>query len=326
MQSNVILLIVASILFATEIGYFRLANKFNIIDKPNERSLHSEITIRGGGIIFVIAALIYFIDSGFQYPLFFLGLTIVSTVSFLDDIFTLSNRYRLLFQFLSVGLILLDLPFPLSSLLLIVVALILGVGIINAYNFMDGINGITGGYSTVVIIALWFVNNFHVKFIDNDFLIFIFLGLMVFNFFNFRVKAKCFAGDVGSISMAIIILFLLLKLILEDRNLIYILFLGVYGVDSILTIIHRIVLKQNIFKAHRLHLFQVIVHYKKIPHLIMSSVYMIIQAVICSIIIINLRQNFTFQLLVGGSIIIILVLIYVVIKKQIMKQIIPLNN
>ncbi len=318
MQNNVTFLIVTLILFVTEIAYFQVAKKFNIIDQPNERSLHSVVTIRGGGIIFVISALFYFVYSKFQYPFFFLGVFIVSIISFLDDIFTLSNRYRLLFQFLSVGLILLDLHFPLNSFFLSIVILILGVGIINAYNFMDGINGITGGYSMIVVIALWFVNNFHLKFIDNDFLLFIFLGLTVFNFFNFRLKAKCFAGDVGSISIAIIILFLLLKLIIEDRNLIYILFLAIYGVDSVLTIIHRMILGQNIFQAHRLHLFQVIVHNLKVPHILMSSIYMLIQGIICIIVIFNLRYSINTQLVSSFSIIILLVILYIIIKRRAM--------
>jgi UDP-N-acetylmuramyl pentapeptide phosphotransferase/UDP-N-acetylglucosamine-1-phosphate transferase len=58
-------------LFFLELLYFKVANYFNIIDKPNERSSHSSITLRGGGIIFYFGALIYFIYSGFQYPWFF---------------------------------------------------------------------------------------------------------------------------------------------------------------------------------------------------------------------------------------------------------------
>jgi UDP-N-acetylmuramyl pentapeptide phosphotransferase/UDP-N-acetylglucosamine-1-phosphate transferase len=196
--------------------------------------------------------------------------------------------------------------------------MIIGVGIINAYNFMDGINGVTGGYSTIVIIALWVVNNYHHTFIENDFLIFTFLGLMVFNYFNFRTKARCFAGDVGSISIAVIILFLLLKLIIQEQNLIYILFLSVYGVDSILTIIHRLFLKENIFKAHRLHLFQVLVHTLKIPHLVMASIYMLIQSIICYVVIVSVDYSFNTQLIVGCSLIILLILSYIIIKYKVM--------
>ena len=304
-------------LIIIEFIYFRVAERFSIIDKPNARSLHTNITIRGGGIIFLVSALFYFIYSNFQYPLFFLGLTVIALISFLDDIFTLPNRYRLPFQFLAIILILFELHFFSNPIWIIIVILVLGVGIINAYNFMDGINGITGGYSTVVISALLFINNYHIKFIENNFLVFVFLGLIVFNYFNFRKKAICFAGDVGSISIAVIIVFLLLKLIIMDKNLMYILFLGVYGVDSILTIIHRLILKENIFKAHRFHLFQVLVHTLKIPHLFMSSIYMAIQSVICCIIIFNLRYSLNIQLIAGFIIIAMLISAYIIIKRKV---------
>lgn len=306
------------ILVLSEIFYFRIADHYNIIDKPNSRSSHTEITIRGGGIIFWVAAIIYFVYSGFNYPYFFIGLTLVTFISFLDDIFTLSNRYRLPFQFLAIGLTLFELHFFQNNIWILITVFIVGIGIINAYNFMDGINGITGGYSTVIIAALWYINNYHLKFIENDFLIFVLLGLMVFNYFNFRNKAKCFAGDVGSISIAIIVVFLLLKLIIMDNNLIYIMFLAVYGVDSVLTIIHRLFLKENIFKAHRLHLFQVIVHNLKVPHLLMSSIYMLIQGIICYIVIFNFQYSLNTQLIIGLSIIILLGILYIITKRKAM--------
>ena len=312
------LIILIVFLFISEISYFNIAQKYKIIDNPNERSLHQKVTIRGGGIIFLLTAWFYFIHSHFQYPVFFLGLSVVTIVSFLDDIFTLPNRYRLPFQFLAIILILVELQFFTNPLWMCIIVIITGVGIINAYNFMDGINGITGGYSTVVVVALWFVNNYHLKFIENDFLVFTLLGLMVFNYFNFRTKARCFAGDVGSISIAVIILFLLLKLILQEQNLIYILFLSVYGVDSVLTIIHRLFLKENIFKAHRFHLFQVIVHNLKVPHLMMSSIYMLVQSIICIVVIFNLRYSISTQVITGVGIIILLSTIYVIVKRKVM--------
>lgn len=310
--------ILSVILFFAEIFYFKIADRYNIIDKPNSRSSHSEITIRGGGIIFLVSALSYFIYSNFEYPLFFWGLIAIALISFLDDIFTLPNRYRLPFQFIAIISILYEVDFFVNPIWLCLGVIILGVGTINAYNFMDGINGITGGYSTIVIIALWYVNNYHLKFIENDFLIFTLLSLMVFNYFNFRTKARCFAGDVGSISIAVIIVFLLMKLILKDHNLIYILFLGLYGVDSVLTIIHRLILKENIFKAHRLHLFQVLVHTLKIPHLVMSSIYMLIQSIICYIIIVSLTYSLNTQLIIALSLIIVLVFSYILIKRKVM--------
>ena len=313
-----IVILVTSCLFIIELIYFRVAERFNIIDKPNARSLHTDITIRGGGVIFLIAALLYFTYSNFQYPIFLLGLSVITIVSFLDDIFTLPNSYRLPFQFVAIILILFELHFFTNPLWIGVAVVIVGVGIINAYNFMDGINGITGGYSTVIVGFLWFVNNYHVKFIENDFLTFTISGLMVFNYFNFRTKAQCFAGDVGSISIAVIILFLLLKLILQEQNLIYILFLSVYGVDSVLTIIHRLFLKENIFKAHRHHLFQVLVHNLKVPHLLMSSTYMLIQGIICYVVVFNLKHSLKTQLVTGFILIILLAILYIITKRKAM--------
>ncbi len=311
-------LVLVVILFVTEVIFIKVARQFKVTTLSREHNIDSKDTVRGGGVIFILSVLCFYVNSHFQYSLFFLGLTIISMVSFIDDIKSLSISNRLFFQFLSVGIILFESDFSVPSNWLYISILIFGVGVINAYNFMDGINGMMGGYSTIVVLALWSVNNYHVKFIDNDFLIFTLLGLMVFNYFNFRTKARCFAGDVGSISMAVIILFLLLKLILQTQNLIYILFLSVYGVDSVLTIIHRLFLKENIFKAHRLHLFQVIVHNLKVPHLVMASIYMLIQGVVCAIVIFNLRYSISIQLITGVGIIILLVAVYVIVKRKVM--------
>src|SRR5690606_33484256 len=100
------------------------------------------------------------------------------------------------------------------------------IGIVNAYNFMDGINGITACNSFAVLLLLWLANQKN-TFIPNDYLYFIAIGNFVFFSFNFRNKAKCFAGDVGSVSMAFILLYALSKLILQSQQLIYLLFLAV---------------------------------------------------------------------------------------------------
>ncbi|HBX63692.1 MAG TPA: UDP-GlcNAc--UDP-phosphate GlcNAc-1-phosphate transferase, partial [Flavobacteriaceae bacterium] len=125
------------LLFVLELLYFRIADRFNIIDKPNERSSHTAITLRGGGVIFYLAALIFFIESGFQYPWFFLGLTMMSVVSFLDDIFTLSNKIRLFIHFVSVLLMAYQLDLFTMPWYYILILFVVVVGVINAYNFMD---------------------------------------------------------------------------------------------------------------------------------------------------------------------------------------------
>ncbi|MDD4761997.1 MAG: UDP-GlcNAc--UDP-phosphate GlcNAc-1-phosphate transferase, partial [Candidatus Pacebacteria bacterium] len=161
-----------------------------------------------------------------------------------------------------------------------VIALILSTGIINAYNFMDGINGITGGYSLVSMASFWYVNNFITLFIDNDLIYVVSLSLVIFNYFNFRKRAKCFAGDVGSVSIAFIIVFILGKLIVKTNDFTYIIILLIYGVDTILTIVHRLILKENIFVAHRKHLYQIMSNELHIPHIYVSIAYMLVQAAV----------------------------------------------
>jgi hypothetical protein len=119
-----LLVLIFILLFICESLYIKIANYFNIIDKPNFRSSHTQITIRGGGIIFWIATLFYFIYSGFSNPYFFIGLTLIVSISFLDDIFTISNIYRLIFQFISISLTLCQLSFQSHHYWLFIVILV----------------------------------------------------------------------------------------------------------------------------------------------------------------------------------------------------------
>lgn len=267
-------------LIIAELLYFRIADRFNIIDKPNKRSSHLDITIRGGGIIFFIGALLYTLFFGLTLPYFISGLLIISFISFVDDVWTLSSKVRIVVHFIAMLLMFYDCGFYSIPWYYLVIALIVSTGIINAYNFMDGINGITGGYSLVVMGSFWWINNHIHQFIDNNFLYVIGISLLVFNLFNFRKQARCFAGDVGAVSIAFIIVFMLGKLIIETNDPSYLILLMLYGVDSILTIVHRLILKENIFKAHRKHLYQIMSNELKIPHTRVSLIYMLTQSAI----------------------------------------------
>lgn len=286
---NYILLFIYA--FAILKFYIYLAKKFNIIDKPNSRSSHSEITVRGGGIIFPIIALTWFIWSGFLYPMFFIGLLILSIVSFFDDIFQLSSRIRFIAQLGAVLLLFSDIGFALFPFWIWILLAILAVGILNSYNFMDGINGITAGYSSSVLIGLWIVNNFQVEFINNELIYFVAISLLVFSLFNFRSKAKCFAGDVGSISIAFILLFMLALLITKTHNPLYLLFLSIYGIESTLTIVYRIWLKENIFEPHRKHVYQLLANELRLPHPLISIIYSFIQLLICFIVYTTIKSS-----------------------------------
>ena len=273
-------LIILVLLFLAELFYFRIADKCNIIDKPNERSSHTRITLRGGGIIFYFGVLAYFLTSHFEYPWFMLALTLITFISFVDDIRSTSQILRLVFHFSAMALMFYQwglFSLPWWTLL---VALIVCTGIINAYNFMDGINGITGGYSLVVLVALAYINEAVVPFVEQDFILTVLCSVFVFNFFNFRKRAKCFAGDVGSVCIAFVLLFFIGKLVIRTEDFSWIILLAVYGVDSVLTIIHRLMLHENIGLPHRKHLYQIMANELKIPHVVVSSVYMLVQALV----------------------------------------------
>ncbi|MDQ8014882.1 MAG: glycosyltransferase family 4 protein [Flavobacterium nitrogenifigens] len=305
MQYTVLLLILMILMLL----YFKVADRFNIIDKPNQRSSHTEITLRGGGIIFWFSALLYFFQNIESNYFFFTGITLVSLVSFWDDIQSLSNKIRISIHFLAITLIFLDLNlFTLMPIWGVAISYILAIGLINAYNFMDGINGITGLYTLAVLGSLLYVNTKIQLFTDGSFIKYGMIASLVFLFFNYRKKAKCFAGDVGSIAIAFWIIYLVLKLILSTNSVIWLLFLAVYGVDAVCTILHRLYLKQNIFEAHRLHLYQILSNEYKIQHRLVSLYYALAQIGV-SILVISLYQKISDYILFA-IIIVPLLLVY----------------
>lgn len=275
-------LIIFVLLLAAELVYFRIADKFNIIDRPNERSSHSTIVLRGGGIIFLIGAWVWSAFFGFDYPWFLVGLTLVAGVSFVDDIHSLPDSVRLVAQFAAAAMAFYQLGILHWSMWWIVlVALIVYVGATNVINFMDGINGITAGYSLAVLLPLMAVN-MDGGYVEQSLIVSTVLASLVFCVFNFRPKgkAKCFAGDVGSIGIAFIMLFLLGNVIIKTEDITWLIFLLVYGVDGCLTIVHRIMLHENLGEAHRKHAYQLMANELKIGHVKVTSLYMVIQLMV----------------------------------------------
>lgn len=274
-------IIIGFALLVIEIIYLQTAKWLRIVDKPHLQSSYKGVIIRGGGILFYIAYLLWFFIYGMPYPMIFAGLTIMALTSFADDVHSISPKVRLVLQFGAMIVMLYEthvFNLFLQSLLLLSVAC---VGAINIYNFMDGINGMTGGYSFVILLALMGVNLLVLEFIDNHLLVYMLLADIVFCFFNFRKRAKCFAGDVGSLSMGFVVIFLLLKLMFTDGHMHWITFVSVYLVDGGLTILHRIMLKENILKPHKKHAYQIMANELKMPHLAVSGIYMALQALCC---------------------------------------------
>lgn len=288
-----IYIIIFVLLLAAELIYFRIADKFNIIDKPNERSSHSTIVLRGGGIIFSLSMIAWTVMMVLQgndiipYIPFLVGLFMVAGISFVDDIHSLPDSLRMVVQIASILLMFWSIGLFgafeswIWTVLAILVALFFCVGATNIINFMDGINGITAAYGFAMLLPIALLNH-NMGFIDESYLIVAIIGLIVFSLFNFRPKgkAKCFAGDVGSIGIAFIILFALGKLMLATQDVTWIVFFLVYGIDGSMTIFHRIMLHENLGQAHRKHAYQLMANELKMSHVVVSLLYMAMQLVV----------------------------------------------
>ncbi len=273
-------IIMLILLWGAELFYFRIAATTGIVDCPNQRSSHVCTTLRGGGLVFYLGALGWFLTNGFLYPWFMAGLTLISLISFADDIRSVSQKVRLGVHLIAILLLFRQWDNFFLPGWVIFFCVVVCLGVINACNFMDGINGITGGYSLVTLIALVYIHLKIVPFAEIGFIYTLILADLVFLFFNFRSQARCFAGDVGSVSMAFILLFLIGALMVQTRDVTWIVLLAVYGVDTVLTLVHRILLRERILQPHRKHLYQLMANELKIPHLMVSLIYMGVQVVV----------------------------------------------
>lgn len=310
--------IIFVILLALELAYFKIADKFNIIDKPNERSSHSTIVLRGGGIIFLLSLWIWSAFFGFQYLWVLLAVSLIAGVSFIDDIRSLPDSVRLVAQFIAMVMMFYQLDILHWDMWWIVfLALIVCVGASNVINFMDGVNGITGAYAMASLLPLALLNS-TIGFVDQSFIYVVILADVVFCLFNFRPKgkAKCFAGDVGSIGVAYILLFMIGSLVLATGDVTYLIFLLVYGVDGVLTICHRILLHENLGEAHRKHAYQLMANELKIGHVKVSSLYAIMQLVISLGFIYLCPETMAAHWIYLVSVIIILAIAYILFKMK----------
>jgi UDP-N-acetylmuramyl pentapeptide phosphotransferase/UDP-N-acetylglucosamine-1-phosphate transferase len=285
------LIIIALGSFAILFLYKALAFKWNILDIPNERSSHVQPTVRGGGIVFPVLTLGWFAFNQISYPFFLIGLILLSIVSFIDDIKNLSFKLRLVTQILAVAAMLWSLGLIGSlSYGAVVLLFLLTVGWLNTFNFMDGINGITALYAISVLSSFWVLNHY-VEFIEASFIKALLLITVAFAFFNVRTKAIMFAGDVGSISLAFILAFLMILLFVQTQNWFFILFFLIYGVDSIMTIVERLLKRENIFEAHRSHLYQLLCNEYQCKHLSVSFSYALLQFIISGGVILMYLNN-----------------------------------
>lgn len=262
--------------------YIGWAQRRQVLDQPNLRSSHTLPTVRGGGIIFPVAWLCFEVWNGFPSPWVTLGLLLIAGVSFLDDLRPLGSTLRFLTQMLGFAFLYQQLGLwgSFSSSWLIVV-LVFSVGLINVVNFMDGINGITGFYGLVFFGSVYLINSPVPFFSPANPTLFMVLGLAAFGYFNFRKRARCFAGDIGSTSLGFLMIYFLISLVFQQPSKEslgvfrweYLFLVAIYGIDGILTIFQRLFQGENILQPHRKHLYQLLANEFQWPHLWVSAIY-----------------------------------------------------
>ena len=259
--------------FALLFGYLKIAPQYNITDNPNQRSSHTIPTIRGAGIVFpflFVAFVLLFGHPGTMVDLI-MGVTLLAVVSFYDDMRDVPFGLRLFAQLIALALLFNELFVWIWPIWMLVLVGILIIGTINAFNFMDGVNGITGIYGLVTAVSLYVVK-------QDVALLGLIAALMAFLFFNLRKKAKCFSGDVGAVSLAIIFSYYILNYSIVAKNPIWILLLAVYGIDAAITIMFRLIRNENITRGHRSHFYQILANERQIPHVAVSIIYGTTQA------------------------------------------------
>lgn len=311
-------IIILAVLVIAELVYFKIADRCNIIDKPNARSSHSKVVIRGGGIIFLLGVWIWSVFFGFEYPWFLAAVTLAAGVSFVDDVRSLPDGPRLAVQFVAMGLMLYQIGLLQWNMWwAVIVAMIVCVGATNIYNFMDGINGITAGYSLAVLLPLLLLDRSG-NFVSESLITVTVLATLVFSFFNFRPKNKavCFAGDVGSVGIAFILLFMIGCLIMKTGDVTWLAFMAVYGVDGCLTICHRIMLHEHLGEAHRKHMYQLMSNELGMSHVVVSLIYMAVQLVISLVMVYLIPSSPKAHWIYLVTVIIILAIVYLVFMKK----------
>ena len=300
---------------ALELVYFKIADKYNIIDKPNARSSHTAITIRGGGILFPFAISIAYLLGYISWQIT-IAVALVAVISFIDDVKPLSQLPRFASHAIAVGLVFFDLHLFSEAIWILVILFVLIIGWINAFNFMDGINGITVLYSLISIVTFAFLP---VNQSSLPVLIIMGISCLVFGLFNVRKKAKTFAGDVGSISMALFLGYFMIKTIIESGQFGFVLFFAVYGIDAVITIVSRLVKKENIFQPHRSHLYQYLANEKGFSHVVVASLYASAQLMI-NIVVVYMDEKGYLSLNVVGLFLLLLTFIYLMIRVNILSQ------
>ena len=247
---NYFLIFIIFFIFSYLILYYSIGFlKRFFSDVPNKRSSHKFTKPKSGGYIFVFNSIIssfLFFDFSLllSLPLGFIGL--------IDDKFNLPVKIRLIFQILTISLILKIINVPLymgllPNFFLIPLLILLGASIINFSNFMDGIDGLVAGCYLIIFLMGSIL-------IDNIFIL-IASSLLAFLFFNWD-PSKLFMGDLGSTFLGSIFFTLLLKCDKFEDFFAFLLISSPLMIDALICVIRRILKGKTFYKPHRDHLYQ----------------------------------------------------------------------
>ncbi|MDO3385010.1 glycosyltransferase family 4 protein [Gilvimarinus sp. SDUM040013] len=244
-----------------------VVNRLNILDVPGERSSHTAVTPRGGGLSIVLVAIIggvFLLPVQQAWPLLLSSL-MIGLVGFYDDYKQASRRLRLAVQLAAAILVTLVFypatlsleVFQLSGPLLLLLLILWYIWCTNLYNFMDGINGLAGIEAVSVSLAMTFLLGSVSAGWSMYFLLLTgaSLGFLVWNFPN----AKIFMGDTGSAFLgALFAGFSVYCVASENVQQFWalVIMLGVFVADSTCTLLRRLIQRQRIFDAHRTHAYQ----------------------------------------------------------------------
>lgn len=306
-------------LIILEILYFPIAKHYNIGNDVTPRSSHNKFRITGGGFIFFVSAVLFYtlfsVNLPNSFPIMLVGATVLAIISFYDDIKNLTPWIRLIIHIIVVAVtfnqIFIGEYYDIYLLLLIC-----GVGFINAFNFMDGINGILVGYTIVTLSTLLYCFTTlpgEYSCGISLFILSLIISTLVFGVLNFRKTAKCFSGDVGAIVMGFFILYLVVEYILKTSDASAIVFLIVYAIDTVFTIFQRLFAGENIFLPHRLHLYQILANQWGIQHYKVSLCYAATQLII-NVAYLIIPEEFRWTYLILGTS--ILTIIYFILKRS----------
>lgn len=264
------------VMLAAEWGYLQVARRVAWLQPaPGERSSHDVATVTGAGFVIAAAAIAGLLIDAPREWLPAAGILLVAGVSFADDCRPLGILPRLLCQCIAAVAVMWGTLPP----AIIIVLLPLALAYINAYNFMDGINGMTVLYSAVLVAALLLLNGIY-NFCDPLLPGLLLCAVAAVGIFNCRARALCFPGDTGAITAGVITLYMIIRLIAVTGNGWWIVLAAVYGVDAALTIIRRARLGEPIHLPHRKHLYQILCNERHLPHTLVSASYAGLQLII----------------------------------------------